>query len=113
MFRNIILIAIIGAALGFLLTGGFKGLLGGAAGVLPAIFGLGTSNRDHNRVAESIGRGREEAGRSRELAERSEELIRSATTDLRRATEELRKSAKPVGSPTRSGDRRGSTPDWD
>lgn len=112
-FRNIVLIAIIGAALGFLLAGGFRGLLGGAAGILPAILSLGASNRDNNRVAESIGRGREEAQRSAELAERSEDLIRSATTDLRRATEELRKSAKPIGNPTRSSDRRGTTPDWD
>ena len=90
---------VVGATLGLLLSGNIRGLLAGAAGLLPAVSGLGAADRSNRKVVESVGAIREGLDSSTEQLDSSIEHIESAQGGIRDSVETLRGAARPVGAP--------------
>ena len=93
---------VVGAVLGVLLSGDVRGLLAGATGLLPAVSGLGAAHRDDRELVESVGTVREGLDSSTERVERSIEHLESAQRGLRESVDALRGAAQPIGPPNSS-----------
>jgi hypothetical protein len=91
-----VIVFIVGATIGIILTRNLSGILAGATGLLPAISLLGASNRSNNSVDRPDGSIRNGIDEITGAVGQSSEHITASKTRHRTAADILREAAKPI-----------------
>lgn len=90
------IVFIVGSITGIIFTGNITGLLGGAAGILPAISSLGASKRNNSSVDKpdgNLGKGIDGIGTGINKGIRAAKSVKKGN---RTVADILRKTAKPI-----------------